>query len=132
MDDRVMKLGQLIYAENGGEDYDTMVMTGSSLLNRLDANRPKEFGADIDEAMFKGYSAVNRNSPMYQQAFNMSFPDKKSEEAFKRSMQVAYGLLEGTIKRHSAQFFWQKGEAMSLRKKLKSTGKVGKYETYSY
>lgn len=132
MDAEVVNLANLIYGENGGEDYDTMVMTGSTLLNRLEANRPKEFGEDMQSAMMRGYYAVSNNSPMFQQAVSQKFPDKKSENAYKKTLQVAYGLTNGTIERHKAQFFFKKGEAKSLREKLKHTGKVGKYDTYSY
>jgi spore germination cell wall hydrolase CwlJ-like protein len=128
----VVNIANLIYAENGSEDYDTMVMTGSSILNRVDANRPQEFGEDITDAMTKGYYAVSNNTPMFQQAAYQKFPDTKSEEAYKRALQVAYGLKNGTIERHKAQFFFKKGEATSLRKKLKPQGTVGKYQTYSY
>jgi spore germination cell wall hydrolase CwlJ-like protein len=132
MDDRVKQLANLIYGENGGEDRDTMVMTGSSVLNREAANKPQEFGADISEVMQKGYYAVSKNSDMYQQAVSQKFPDKKSEDGYKRAYQVAYGLETGSIDKHPAQFFFKKGEAAGLRKKLKSQGKVGVYDTYSY
>ena len=132
MDNDVLALGAMIYGENGGENYDTMVMTGSSALNRLEANRPEEFGATLPEVLQKGYYAVSQNSPMFQQAMSGKFPDEKSELAFKKAMQVSYGLIEGTIPRTKGQFFFKKGEAKSLRKKLKSVGKTGKYDVYSY
>lgn len=132
MDQTAMELAQLIYGENASEDFDTMVMTGSSALNRLESGKEKEFGGSLPEVMQKGYYAVSQNSPMYQQALSGDFPDEKSQESFKRALQVSYGLLTGTIPRHKAQFFFKKGEATALRKKLKPTGKVGKYETYSY
>ena len=132
VDADVTNLANLIYAENGSEDYDTMVMTGSTLLNRVEANKPQEFGEDITDAMVKGYYAVSNNTDMFQQAAYQKFPDKQSETAYKKAVQVAYGLKQGTIERHPAQFFFKKGEASGLRKKLKSTGKVGKYDTYSY
>lgn len=132
MDADVINIANTIYGENGGEDYETMVMTGSSLLNRVEAGKPQEFGEDITDAMWKGYYAVNQDSPMFQQAATQQFPDEKSANAYKQALQIAYGLKAGTIPRHKAQFFFKDGEAKSLRKKLKSTGKVGKYETYSY
>ena len=132
VDENVKQIADIIYGENGSEDYDTMVMTGSSVLNRFLMTRDEEFGTSIPEVGQKGYYAVSNNTPMYQQAVSGKFPDEKSELAYKRATQVAYGLYKGTIEKHPAQFFFKKGEAKGLRKKLKSTGKVGIYDTYSY
>jgi spore germination cell wall hydrolase CwlJ-like protein len=131
-DDTVVQLANLIYGENGGEDYDTMVMTGSTALNRLEAGREKEFGATLPEVMERGYYAVSQNSPMYQQARSGKFRDELSERKYKQAMQIAYGLTTGSIERRKGQFFFKKGEAKSLRKKLNFIEKVGKYDVYSY
>ena len=133
MPDRdTIDLANMIYGENASEDYDTMVMTGSSALNRLEAERPDEFGVTLPEVLQKGYTAVNQNSPMYQQAVSGKFPDEKSELAYKRALQISYGLLNDTISRVGGQFFFKKGEAKNLRKKLKFINKVGIYDVYSY
>ena len=127
-----LALASMIYGENASEDYDTMVMTGSTALNRLEANRPEEFGADLPEVLQKGYYAVSQNSPMHQQAVSGKFPDEKSELKFKQALQIAYGLQKGTIPRVKGQFFFKKGEAKGLRKKLKFINKVGIYDVYAY
>jgi hypothetical protein len=220
MDNRdVIDLANLIYAENASEDFDTMWMTGSSVIKRMQANKPIEFGSNIPEISLKGYKSVQNNTPLFQQAFTMNFPDEKSKQKYLKAMQISYGLnrwqqgvenytgnidllnrpivrnpdgsfsteisksfnfdgkevLIPTIvngkrvsdneaiehykktgehlgifnspeeanamaeKIHSRgippmdlQFFFKKGEALSLRKKLKFKGKVGKYDTYSY
>ena len=132
MDEGVKQIADIIYGENGSEDYDTMVMTGSSVLNRFLTTRDKEFGTSIPEVGQKGYYAVSNNTPMYQQAVTGKFPDEASANKYKQALQVAYGLFKGTIEKHPAQFFFKKGEASGLRKKLKSTGKVGIYDTYAY
>jgi len=132
MDEGVKQIADIIYGENGSEDYDTMVMTGSSVLNRFLTTKGEEFGTSIPEVGQKGYKAVQNNTEMYQQAVSGKFPDEKSEAKYKQALQVAYGLYKGTIEKHPAQFFFKKGEATGLRKKLKSTGKVGIYDTYAY
>jgi hypothetical protein len=132
MDRNVVDLANTIYGENASEDYDTMVMTGSSALNRLEAGRPQEFGATLPDVLQKGYYSVSQNSPMYQQAVGGKFPDEKSETAYKRALQISYGLINKTIERTKGEFFFKKGEAKGLRKKLKFVSKVGKYDVYSY
>jgi len=141
MDERVKQLADIIYGENGGEDFDTMVMTGSSVLNREAAGKPQEFGSDLAEVGQKGYYAVSNNSDMFQQAQTGNFPDEKSSTAYKRCVQAAYGLETGTIKKHSSQFSFTPVEEKRMRKagkkvfdfdKVVSTGKVGKYNTYAY
>ena len=127
-----LQLAQMIYGENASEDYDTMVMTGSSALNRLEAERPQEFGATLPEVLQKGYYAVSKNSPMYQQAVSGQFPDEKSEQKFKQALQISYGLQKGTIERREGEFFFKKGEAKGLRKKLNFIEKVGQYDVYGY
>jgi hypothetical protein len=109
-----------------------MVMTGSTALNRLEANKPQEFGGSLPEVLQKGYYAVSQNSPMYQQAVSSKFPDKVSESKFKQALQISYGLINGTIPKVKGQFYFKKGEAKGLRKKLNSVGKTGKYDVYSY
>ena len=92
MDIDVVQLANMMYGENASEDYDTMVMTGSSAMQRLLANKPKEFGATLPEVLQKGYCSVSQNSPMYQQASSGKFPDEKSELKYKQAMQIGYGL----------------------------------------
>ncbi|MFA5133110.1 MAG: hypothetical protein WC444_07325 [Candidatus Paceibacterota bacterium] len=128
-------LANLIYGENASEDYDTMVMTGSTLLNRLESGKFQEFGATPEEAMNKGYYAVKNNTPLYQQAAMRKFPDKQSENKFKQSLAIANGLVNETIPRHQAMFFLKPKELKKSGmdfKKLKDTGTVGKYRTFSY
>jgi len=131
----VSKLAAAIYGEGASEDYETMIMIGSSALNRIDANRIQEFGATLDEVLNKGYYAVSQNSPMYQQAISGNFPDKASENKWKQAVAISSGLYRGTIERHPAQFFLKSKEEKRSGidfKQLKKTGVVGKFNTYSY
>jgi hypothetical protein len=137
----VLKIAMMGYGEAGGEDYDTMKMVISSAYNRLGANRPKEFGANTDEVLQKGYYAVSKNSPMYQQAVSGKFPDKLSEDKFKQSLAISSGIARGTIVPDKGHFFFKPTEVTKLKKQgkkafnfnaVKSIGKVGKYQVYGY
>lgn len=131
----IYKVANGIYGEVGSEDYETMRMVGSSMLNRLEAGRGNEFGVDIDDVLQKGYYAVKDNTPMYQQAVTQKFPDKLSENKYKQALQIASGLVKGTIERHPTQFFITPKEEKKASidfNKLDNLGAVGKYNTYAY
>lgn len=134
MDDATM-LTNAIYGESASEDYDTMVMVGSSALERLDAGRMKEFGSTLEEVLNKGYYAVSNPNVPYKQALEQKFPDELSETKYKQAMAIASGLLRGTIERHPAQFYLTPKELKKTKmnmKLLKDTGTVGKYHTFRY
>jgi len=118
------QLTAIIYGEGASTSDEVMRMQGSSVLNRIEAGRLKEFGSSIEEAGQKGYNAVKDNTDLYQQAVTGNFPDKNSENAYKRAMAQASGLLKGTIDRHKAQFFFTKKEEDRIRK----AGEKGKKE----
>jgi len=138
MDNELLQLAHLIYGEAGGEDLDTKKMVGSSVINRLNSGRAKEFGGSIEEVAQKGYYAVSKKSKMYEQAVSGNFPDKSSETAWKQSLAVASGLVKGTIKPSAGMFYFTDKEAKQQKKvgfkfsQVKETGKVGKFNTYSY
>lgn len=143
MDD-INALAQLIYAESGGEDYDTMKMVGSSVIKRLQSGRIKEFGENIQDVInstASPYYSVTEKSPLLLEAQSGKFKDKMSEDAFKRSYAIASGLIKGTIKPDNVMFFFKPEEEIKLRKKgskvfnfsyVHPTGKIGKYNLYSY
>ena len=119
------QLTDIIYGEGASTDNDVMAMQGSSVLNRLESNRKKEFGEEtIGNIGEVGYNAVKDNTDLYQQGVTGKFPDKTSEDAYKRAMAVASGLLKGTIPRHKAQFYFTEKEEMRIR----NAGKKGKKE----
>jgi len=141
-DDRdLAQLAAIIYGEGASTGEDTMKMIGSSVLNRLDAQKAKEFGINLEEVGKKGYYAVKDNTDLYQQAITGNFPDKASENAYKRALAIGSGLMRGTIKRHKAQFYFTPKEITKLKKKGKKAfdfnavqeqGDVGDYRTFSY
>jgi spore germination cell wall hydrolase CwlJ-like protein len=134
-----MKLASLIYGEGASTDADTMRMIGSTVLNRVDAKRAKEFGSTLDEVIGKGYYAAKDNSPMYQQAVSQKFNDEPSKLAWKRAYQVASGLMTGTLDRVAGHFYFKPEEITKLKKNkgfnfkvVKNTGEYGPYKVYGY
>ncbi len=137
----LLNAANTLYGEVADQNSEVMGMVGSSILNRLDAQRVNEFGGTIPEISQKGYyAAINGNVP-YKQAVSQKFPDKNSENKYKQAYAIMSGLMKGTIDRHGAQFFFTKEEIQKLKKKgkkafdfkqVKPTGSVGGYETFSY
>lgn len=135
----VMKLASLIFGEGASTDSETMRMIGSTVLNRIDANRVNEFGGDLDEVIQRGYYAAKDNSPMYQMATSQNFSDEPSKMAWKKAYQVASGLLTGSLERTDGHFYFTP-EEIAKQKKAKSfnfkvvkpTGEYGPYKVFSY
>lgn len=137
MDSEVLALASMIYGEVGSTDHDTMVRVGSTALNRLDSGRAEEFGGSLPEVLYRGYYAVsNPNEPM-KWAMEGKFPNKDEETRFKKSMQIAYGLKAGTIKREEGMFYFKPSEEKKLRKNKKAFNfdlvkKVNSDDNYNY
>ena len=140
MDIDVVQLANMIFGEAASEDADTMVMVGSTALNRLEAGRAKEFGSNLGEVLQKGFYAVSNPNEPYKQAVSGKFPDEDSELRYKHALSTAYALIDGAMPRTKGHFYFTDSEVKKLQKnkkafdfsKVKSTGKVGKYQTYSY
>ena len=112
----VMALANLIYGEAGGEGEDFMKMVGSSVMQRAYSGR--EFGNDIQTVINNdksGYDAVQKNSPMYQEATSGKFRDEDSEKQWKKAFQIASGLVTGKIGFGNAQFYLTKEEIKNLQ-----------------
>ena len=141
MDNTILALANAIYGEAASEDIDTMKMVGSVALNRLEAGKIDEFGSSMPEVLQKGFYAVSNPNEPYKQAISGQFPDKLSETKYKQALSIASGLVRGTIDRSKGQFYFTDNEVKKLKGKgkksfnfdvVKPTGKVGKYNTYSY
>jgi len=137
--DNVDLLANAIYGEAASEDLNTMVMVGSTILNRLTADKPKEFGKDMNEVLQKGYYAVKNKNEPYKQAEKQRFPDALSAKKFEIAHSVAQGLLSGSIKPVEGHFYFTPEEVEKQTKaksfhfdRVKSIGKTGKYEVFSY
>ena len=132
-------LARMIYGEGAGEDYNTMHVIGSSAINRLNANRPKEFGINLQDVLKKGYYAVRMQNDPYKQALSGKFTDDISKAKWDMANQVARGLITGELPPLPAMFYFTDEEIEKLSKKnrfdfnqVKPTGAVGKYKTYTY
>lgn len=137
-------LAALIYGEGGSENDATMIMQGSTVLNRRDSGRVQEFGDTVESVIMSPnspYYAAFNNTEQFQQAVTQQFPDELSERKFKRALQIANGLIRGTIPRHEGMFFFEGKEVSALKrskkkkfdfKQVRETGKVGKYHTFTY
>ena len=129
-----------IYGEAAASDSEVMTMVGSTVLNRIDANKPEEFGSSVPEVLQKGYYAVSNPNVPYQQAITQKFPDKLSENKYKQAMAIASGLIKGTIERQPGHFYFTKKEIRKLKKRKKGfnfkavneVGNVGDYSVYGY
>ena len=124
-------LAQMAYGENASEDNDTIKMTVQSAINRLKSGRAKEFGATIPEVLKKGYYAVSKNSPLYQQAVSKKLPDFNSKKRYGEIEALTNAIIDDQDFGNT-MFYFKPSEASSLKKKLKRQGTVGQYETYSY
>lgn len=129
--DDIKALAQMAYAENGGEDDDTVKMTVQTALNRLNSGRTKEFGATMPDVLKKGYYAVSKNSPLHEQAVSGKFPDLQSKARFAQVHKLTQAIV-GDEDYGDGMFYFKPDEAKSLKKNLRKTGNVGKYEVYSY
>lgn len=136
----IAQLANMIFGEAANQDYDTMHMVGSSAVNRLNANRQKEFGANLGEVLQKGYYAVSNPNEPYKQALSGKFKDDVSKNAYKRAFAISSALLKGTLKPKEGQFYFTDKEIKKLKKNPKSfnfkavreTGKSGDYRVFSY
>jgi len=139
-----VRLAAIIHGESSGQKDNVKTMVGSTVLNRLDSGRTREFGDTVEGVITSQnspYFAALNNSEQFQQGATQKFPDKISENDFKKSLQIANGLMRGTIPRHEGMFFFtgQEISGMKRRKKkvfdfkqVRETGKVGKFSTFSY
>lgn len=130
-------LAQMVYGENVS-DPSSWLMTGQSAVNRLRSGRKKEFGGTLPEVLKKGYYAVSKNSPTYQQAASGQFPDVGAKAKYGEIRKVIDMMLADQ-NFGKAQFYFKPEEEEKLRAKksfnfkaVKPAGKVGQYNTYFY
>ncbi len=140
-DQDLINLTNALYGEVASEDRDTMIMVGSTMLNRLEANRPNEFGSTVPEVLQKGYYAVSNPNVPYRQAITRNFPDKNSENKYKQALAVMSGLKKGTIDRREGHFYFTDAEIKKMKRRKKKTfnfklveprGEAGQYKVFGY
>jgi hypothetical protein len=114
-------MANLIYGEAGGEGEDFMKMVGSSVMQRANAGR--EFGNDINSVINNqksGYSAVQKNSPMYREAVSEGYKGKPQELQWKKAYQIASGLVNGDIGYGNTQFYFTPKEIKRINESNKT------------
>lgn len=143
MDENVLLLTALIQGASKGKTKnspatsdDERVAIASTALNRIDPNSKAEWaGADLKSVLY------NPRSPYYE--FNgknertnevlSGNVAKYNEKEYIRSMQIASGLLKGTIERKDGKFFIKPSEKPKMDfNKLKVTHKGDTYNFWDY
>lgn len=131
----------MTYGENGSEDDDTIKMTASTAFNRLMAKRKKEFGGTMTEVLnaTNAYYAIkDKKNKAYQQAVSGTLDETGKRRYAEIDSQVR--ALYHDQKFSPGMFYFKPPEEEKLRKTpkafnfnaVKPTGKVGKYNVYSY
>ena len=132
-----LALARMVYGEAADQDYDVMKMIAQTAINRLRSGRSKEFGADINRVLQKGYYAVNNPNTPYKQAVAGSFPDEVSQKKWEQANQVINDIIQSGDY-GQAMFYFKPDEIKKMSPKafnfdlVVPTGEVGPYQTFSY
>jgi len=134
----LVAISQAVFGEGAGADPEFQKMVTQTILNRIRSGRKKEFGANTQEVLYKGYNAVkNPNEP---------YKTITGGEPLDPSSKRAYGQIEGLVNAivadkdyGNAMFYFTPEEEEGLKAKkafnfnaVKPTGMVGKFRTYGY
>ncbi|MCP3684120.1 MAG: hypothetical protein GY861_15675 [bacterium] len=141
--EEIKHLAALIHgASNHKSSYDQRVAFGSTALNRITSGR-SEFGIDGVAPQTVSDAIYSNKSPYYEsngknERFNnymagniASFNEKEA----KRNLQIASGLIKGTIKPSAGQFFIRDSEKKASKMdftKLDKVNTLGGFGIYSY
>ena len=138
MDDAILyKVAAMTYGEMGSEDTEHWRMAASSYFNSIGQGEWADLSSD--ELLNQRYFAVQNKNDPYTWATTKKFPSKEEENRFKRVYSFVSAMARGKEPKSDAQFFWTNPEVeKQTRNKsinfdlLKKTGRVGKFNTYSY
>ena len=139
-------LRDIIFAE-ADDDEENMRMIGSTVLNRMEAKKGKEFGSNIPEIIKKGYYGIS--NPQYKLAEGKTFSDIASAMKFKKAHVIAEKLLSDKKYRSQGMFYFTPEEEEKLKVEnerriknkqphkfnfgvVKLVGKTKRYNVYSY
>lgn len=142
-DARVLHLAQTLYGEFAGvkePDLQGQYMTvaASAAHNLYGKREYKKY--DWDSYLHTRFDAVKYQNQPYKEALNGNFDTPQKERAWKKAMQVAYGVTAGTIDKQPAEFYWTPkeykkiagGPALPNPDQLEKTGSLGQYDLYRY
>ena len=142
-DARVLHLAQTLYGEFAGVkdpklQHDYMAMAASAASNLYGK---KEYKKDNwDNYLYKRFDAVKYQNQPYKEALSGRFDSPQKERAWKKAMQVAFGVTNGLIQKNDAEFYWTPkeykkiagGPALPNPDLLEKTGSLGQYDLYRY
>lgn len=116
-DQDVKQIAAATYGENRGQGQDAILQTASSVFNRLGNNEWSNMS--VPQILQHGYYAVSNqsNNSGYSEAINNKFPDKDSENNYKRIYATVAAMNRGTVQPTDAQFYFKQAEINSLMKK---------------
>ena len=128
-------LTDMAYGENASESQDVIKMTLQSAINRYLSGK-QEFGKGpgMYDILNQGYYAVQNNTPLYQQAATGEFPDSISEDKYYMIQKTLEDILK-TQDYGDVMWYFKPDEIEKKPidfNKVRSTGEVGPYKTYSY
>lgn len=140
MDENVLLLTALIQGASKGKTKkspatsdDERIRIGSTALNRIDPESTAEWaGSDLKSVLY------NQRSPFYEfngknERTNEVLAGKVApynEKEYIRSMQIASGLLKGTIEKTAGKFFIKPSEKPKMD--FNQLKVVGQGDTYRY
>lgn len=139
-DARVLHLAQTLYGEFAGvkdQNLQRQYMTmGASAAHNL-YNKREYHGQDWDTYLYNRFDAVKYQNQPYKEALSGQVSD---ENAWKRAMQVAYGVTNKLIKNDGTEFYWTPkeykkiagGPSLPNPDLLEKTGTIGQYAAYRY
>lgn len=142
-DAQVLHMAQTLYGEFAGvkdkqlqKEY--MIMAASAAHNTY--GKGEWAKDDWDTHLYKRFDAVRLQNQPYKQALSGKFTGKDEEMAWKRSMQIAYGVKSGTIEKAPGQFYFTKDEykkiagtpALPNPDQLQKVRSLGQYDVYAY
>jgi hypothetical protein len=133
-------IADAVFGEGANQPIEVRKMIASTIINRLNSSRKKEFGETPEEVLNRGFYAVSNPNVPYKQASAQKFPDKKSENIYKETLQLVSGMLKGKISPDKGEFYFTNKEIVNLKKnpkrfdfaKVKHQGKSGDYQVFSY
>jgi hypothetical protein len=142
-DAQVLHLAQTLYGEFAGVkdsalQGEYMTMAASAAHNLHGKREHKK--DDWDTYLYKRFDAVKYQNQPYKEALQGNFDTPAKDRAWKKAMQVAYGVTAGTISKASAEFYWTPkeykkiagGPALPNPDQLEKTGSLGQYDLYRY
>ena len=138
MDDATLyNISSMVYGEMGSEDKEHWRMAASSYFNSFGKGEWADLSSD--ELLNQRYYAVQNKNDPYTWATTKKFPYKEEENRFKKVLSFVSAMSRGKEAKSDAQFFWTNPEVVKQTKNksinfdlLKKTGRVGKFNTYSY